>query len=209
MNERPVRRHLARLFLASSGWTPTGERPICQRFVLIAAPHTSNWDFPLLIAFAEYFEIPISWIGKHTLFRPPMGAVMRALGGIPIDRSKRDDRVAQLARLFDERERLALVVPAEGTRGRVDHWKSGFYHIARTAGVPIVMSYLDYTRKTGGFGGSFEPSGDIRVDMDRVRDFYAGRRGRHPERFGEIRLLEESKAGAPREPRSAALERGQ
>ncbi len=191
MSTRPVRRALARLFLQWTVWKPEGLRPEVERFVLIAAPHTTNWDFPYLIAFAEIFDLRIHWVGKHTLFRGPMGSVMRALGGIPVRRDRRENLVSTLARLFGEHETLGLVVPAEGTRSYVDHWKSGFYHIAREANVPIVMSFLDYERKRGGFGPAFLPSGDVTADMDAVRAFYADKKGRHPERFGAIRLLEE------------------
>jgi len=119
---------------------------------------------------------------------------MRALGGIPVRRDKRENLVESLAALFEEYEDLALVVPAEGTRHHVDYWKSGFYHIARTANVPIVMSYLDYTEGRGGFGPAFYPSGDVRKDMDAIRAFYDGKQGKFPELFGHIRLREEDDA---------------
>jgi 1-acyl-sn-glycerol-3-phosphate acyltransferase len=121
---------------------------------------------------------------------------MRSLGGIPVRRDRRENLVSTLAGLFEGRDQLGLVVPAEGTRSYVDHWKSGFYHIARQAGVPIVMSYLDYARRRGGFGPAFAPSGDIKADMDIVRAFYADKKGLYPELFGTIRLLEESESAA-------------
>jgi len=174
-----------------TGWTPDGDRPDVSRFVLIAAPHTTNWDFIYLIVFAAYYELQVSWMGKASLFRGPFGPVMRALGGIPVQRHKRENLVVSMARAFDDRPVLGLVVPAEGTRAHVDYWKSGFYHIARTANVPIIMSYLDYTKKTGGFGPAFFPSGDLGRDMDSVRKFYEGRQGKYPAHFGRIRLREE------------------
>jgi len=191
MTKRPVRRFLARAFLKLTGWKPDGARPEAKRFVLIAAPHTTNWDFPYLLAFAEYFEVNISWMGKHSLFRWPFGAIARAVGGIPVRRHKREDLVTSMARTFDDHEELGLVVPAEGTRRHVEYWKSGFYHIARTAKVPIVMSYLDYAKKTGGFGPALLPSNDVRKDMDAIRAFYEGRQGKYPALFGRIRLREE------------------
>ena len=194
MSKRPVRRFLARVFLAATGWKPEGVRPEVSRYVMIAAPHTSNWDFAYLLAFAEYFEIEISWVGKHTLFKPPLGFFMRAVGGLPVRRHKRENLVTSLARVFEEYEELGLAVPAEGTRGHVDHWKSGFYHIAREAEVPIIMSFLDYERKVGGFGPAFYPSGNLSEDMDAVRAFYADKKGKFPELFGTIRLLEEDAA---------------
>ncbi len=186
-----MRKFLSRAFLAASGWKPEGERPRDRRFVLIAAPHTSNWDLAFLLALAEFFDVRISWMGKDTLFRPPLGWLMRSVGGIPVVRSKRGNLVAQAAERFKSAEDLALVVPAEGTRGAVEHWKSGFYHIARSADVPIVFGYLDYARRRGGFGPAMRPSDDVVKDMDQIRAFYADKVARYPEKFAEPRLREE------------------
>ncbi len=182
---------IARSFLKLTGWTAEGARPSESRFVLIAAPHTSNWDLPYLLALAVVFDVKISWMGKHALFRPPMGWIMRFLGGIPVVRHRRGNMVSDLAQLFDQSDSIALVVPVEGTRSYVPHWKSGFYHIARAANVPIVPSYLDYSRRCGGFGPSLLPTGDIPSDMDELRDFYSDKVGRYPEQFGDVRLKEE------------------
>ena len=184
-------RAIAKGFLRLTGWEPEGARPLEDRFVLIAAPHTSNWDLAYLLAFAVHFDIQISWMGKHALFRPPLGWLMRRVGGIPIVRHKRENMVQAMARAFDENEKLALVVPAEGTRSYVAHWKSGFYHIAHSAQVPIVLGYLDYARKRGGFGPALRTSGDVSRDMDEIRDFYADKAGLYPDKFGEVRLKEE------------------
>jgi 1-acyl-sn-glycerol-3-phosphate acyltransferase len=116
---------------------------------------------------------------------------MRAAGGIPVVRHRRGNLVEQAAQLLRDSDALALVVPSEGTRGYVPHWKSGFYHIARAADVPIVMGYLDYSRKRGGFGPELIPTDDVRADMEEIRAFYADKVGRHPEQTGEIRLKEE------------------
>jgi 1-acyl-sn-glycerol-3-phosphate acyltransferase len=182
---------IARSFLKLTGWRAEGARPAESRFVLIAAPHTSNWDLPYLLALAIVFDVKISWMGKHVLFRPPMGWIMRRLGGIPVVRHRRGNMVSDLAQLFERSDSLALVVPAEGTRSYVSHWKSGFYHIARAANVPILPSYLDYSRRCGGFGPPLFPTGDIPSDMDEVRDFYSDKVGRYPDQFGEVRLKEE------------------
>jgi 1-acyl-sn-glycerol-3-phosphate acyltransferase len=187
-----MRKSVARAFLARTSWEPEGERPRPRRFVLIAAPHTSNWDLAYLLALSETFGLRVSWLGKSALFRPPLGPVMRALGGIPVRRDRRNNLVAQVAEAFASASDLALVVPAEGTRGRTEYWKSGFYHMARTAKVPIVCGYLDYARKRGGFGHAFEPSGDVARDMDGVRAFYADKVGKYPECFGPVRLRDES-----------------
>jgi 1-acyl-sn-glycerol-3-phosphate acyltransferase len=189
-----VKKRLARLVLAATGWEPEGERPAAAKYVLIAAPHTSNWDLLFLLALAAVFDVDVRWMGKHTLFRWPLGAVLRALGGIPIRRHRNENVVQAMARAFAECDALALVVPAEGTRGRAPYWKSGFYHIARAAGVPIVMGYLDYRRRRGGFGPALVPSGDVVADMERVRGFYADKVGRHPSGSGPVRLREEEAA---------------
>jgi 1-acyl-sn-glycerol-3-phosphate acyltransferase len=186
-----VWKRLARGFLWLTGWEAEGAKPAARRFVLIAAPHTSNWDLAYLLALAAVFELRISWMGKHTLFRPPLGWLMRRTGGIPIVRHRREDVVAQAARRFANSEELALVVPAEATRSRAEYWKSGFYHIARTAKVPIVLGYLDYARRRGGFGPALEATGDVRADMDRIRAFYADKVARYPAQFGAVRLREE------------------
>lgn len=202
MARRRIRRYLARLFLAATGWRAEGSRPDACHYVLIAAPHTTNWDFPYLLAFAEHFGIRIAWLGKASLFRAPFGGLMRRLGGIPIERDRSERRVEAIARLFAGRDELGLVVPVEATRSRSEHWRSGFYHIARTAGVPVVMSYLDYARRCGGIGPSFLPTGDVTRDMELVRAFYADKQGRYPEKFGPVRLREEERSAV--EPTSAA-----
>jgi 1-acyl-sn-glycerol-3-phosphate acyltransferase len=187
-----MRKRFGFWLLRALGWRTRGTFPPgCERCVLIAAPHTSNLDLFFLLAFAMAFELRVEWVGKHTLFRFPLGAVMRALGGMPVDRRSRQDAVAQLAAEFARRERLVLVVAPEGTRAHGGHWKSGFYWIARTAGVPIVPSYLDWSTKTAGFGPALVPTGAIGADMDRLRAVYAGVRGRHAEQAGAVRLTEE------------------
>jgi 1-acyl-sn-glycerol-3-phosphate acyltransferase len=190
-----VRRALGRHVLRLLGWRTVGEfpRPGCDRCVLIAAPHTSNWDLPFMIAFAMAFELHISWMGKHTLFEGPFGRFMRWLGGIPVFRGERSGLVEDMAKLFAEREQLVLAIAPEGTRGRADHWKSGFYRIAREARVPIVPAYLDYGTRTAGFGPPILPSASsLRADMDQLRAIYAGKRGLYADDFGPVRLLEES-----------------
>lgn len=186
-----MKKALARAFLWLTGWQPEGERPTVPQCVLIAAPHTSNWDLFYLLAFAEVFDLRISFLMKHTMFRGPFGPIARSLGGIAVRRDRRSNLVKQMAALFREHPRLVLVVPAEGTRARVEHWKSGFYHLAREAGVPIVLSYLDYARRRGGFGPAITATGDMKADMEKIRAFYADKIGRHPESFGPVRLREE------------------
>jgi 1-acyl-sn-glycerol-3-phosphate acyltransferase len=179
-------------FLWLTGWKPEGRRPAARRFVLIAAPHTSNWDLAFLLAFARMYDVRVSWMGKHSLFRGPMGWLMRRLGGIPVRRDRSNDLVAQMATVIDASDSIALTVPAEGTRGYTTHWKSGFYHIARKANVPVVLGFLDYARRRGGFGPELILTGNVREDMDEIRGFYADKQGRFPELEGEILLKEEN-----------------
>ena len=186
-----MKKLLASAFLRLNGWRAEGARPLSRKFVLIAAPHTSNWDLPYLLALAALYDVKISWMGKHTLFRGLPGAVLRRLGGVPVDRRHRGDLVRAMSALFEERDRLVLVVPAEGTRSYVPHWRSGFYHIARSAQVPLVLGYLDYQRKRGGFGPELVLTGDVSQDMDEIRSFYSDKVGRYPEKFGAVRLKEE------------------
>ncbi|MFK8050024.1 MAG: lysophospholipid acyltransferase family protein [Halioglobus sp.] len=186
-----MKKWIARCFLRINGWETEGEKPEAARFVLIAVPHTSNWDFLYLIAFGAVFDLNIRWLGKHSLFKPPFGWVMRNLGGIPIVRHSNRNVVQDMAAAFDDHDELALAVPTEGTRARAEYWKSGFYHIAMGADVPIVPSYLDYGKKRAGFGPPLVPSGDLRADMEYFRGFYAKSIGKFPEKFGPIRLREE------------------
>jgi 1-acyl-sn-glycerol-3-phosphate acyltransferase len=186
-----MKKRLARWLLRRIRWELVGDRPPHSRYVLIAAPHTSNWDFPLMLLFATAFEIKVSWVAKHSLFYPPMGWIMRALGGIPVNRDEKGNMVAALADRFLAAPRLVLVVPTEGTRDYSEYWKSGFYHIARRAGVPIVPSFLDFGSRRGGFGPALFTTDDIRSDMEYFRDFYRGMRGKFPDQFGPVRLKEE------------------
>ena len=193
-----MRRAVGRLFLRALGWRAVGEFPRsgCERCVLIAAPHTSNWDLPFMIAFAMAFDLHISWMGKHTLFRGPFGPFMRWLGGIPVRREDRHGKVEEIARWFASRESAVLAIAPEGTRFRATHWKSGFYWIAVRAGVPIVPSYLDFGTRTAGFGPPLVPSGSLASDMDRLRAVYDGKRGLFADAFGPVRLIEEDQAAA-------------
>jgi 1-acyl-sn-glycerol-3-phosphate acyltransferase len=161
---------------------------------MIAAPHTSNWDFPLTLAIARVSGVRIKWLGKASLFRGPMGPIMRWLGGVSIDRSAASGMVGSLADEFARRDQLVLVVPAEGTRSRGDHWKSGFYRIAQQADVPIVCAYVDSSTRSSGFGGPIRPTGDVRADMDLIRSIYAGKVGLKPAGTTTPHLREEDQA---------------
>jgi len=186
-----MKRWIARAALRLGGWRIAGAPPDEPRYVLIAFPHTSNWDFIWVLAFAWATGVRISWMGKEEMFRWPFGGLMRRLGGIAVRRSARANQVEQLVARFRDAGRLTLVVPAEGTRGWVSRWKSGFYHIARAADVPVVLGFLDYGRKLGGFGPAVRLTGDVRRDMDVMRAFYAPMRGKYHASTGTILLAEE------------------
>ena len=191
---RPVGRlgrALAALWLRVFGWRVEGRLPDAPKTVVIAAPHTSNWDLPHMLAVAYTLGVRPAWLGKRELFVGPFGLLFRLLGGVPVDRSKRANLVQQVADRFADVDRLFLVIPPSGTRSRAPHWRSGFYHIARAAGVPIVCAYLDYRRKAGGIGPVLAATGNVSVDMEKLRAFYAGVTGRYPERTTPVRLAEE------------------
>ena len=187
---------IAHAYLRIAGWELVGEGVLPPRFVFIAAPHTSNWDFPHMVATAWALRVRIQWLGKHTLFGPATGWLFRAFGGIPVDRRAAHNMVESIGSQIAESDGMILAVPPEGTRGKTDYWKSGFYHIARRAGVPIGFGFLDYGKGQCGIGGFLEPTGDVHADMDRIRAFYGGMKGRRPALQGTPRLKEEDAAGA-------------
>ena len=194
MKKRGLAARFAHLALASVGWEIVGEAPTEAKYVLIAAPHTSNWDLVLMLLCGLEYGVWPSWVGKHTLFKPPLGGFFRALGGIAIDRRSPHNMVEQLAQRFRDSEHLVLAVPPEGTRGHAEHWKSGFYYIAKTGDVPICLGYLDFKKKRGGLGPMLRPSGDVKADMDFIRAFYADKFGRYPDKQGPIKLAAEDAA---------------
>lgn len=183
---------VARLWMFVFRWETEGEPPQVPKAVVIAAPHTTNWDLPHMLAAAYIFRFKVSWIGKDTLFKPPFGWLMRALGGIPVDRSAPRGQVKEVAAVFEPYERLMIAIPPAGTRKKRPHWKSGFYWIAHTAGVPIVCGYLDYGRRRACLGYNFLPTGDVLADMEKVRSFYADVRGKFPEAQTPVLLKEEA-----------------
>lgn len=185
-------RWLASLYLRLSGWTLQGSPPDLKKYVVLAAPHTSNWDAVYMLALAKMYRIRVHWAGKHTLFRWPLGGFMRWIGGLPVNRHSGRNTVQQLADEFEKRKELILAVAPEGTRDRAEFWKSGFYFIACQAKVPIVLGILNYKKKTGGLYHVIHPTGNIHADMEKIREFYADAQGKYPDNFGPIRLREES-----------------
>lgn len=179
---RLVRRLLIALY-KRGGWTSLGTVPSPQRFVLIAVPHTSNWDFPNFLGVTYALGIRTHFIAKASLFRWPMGGFMRQVGGVRLDRATAKDTVSQMIEEFARRDEFVLTIAPEGTRGAVSKWRTGFYQIALGAGVPIVCGYMDYARRVAGIGPVIHPTGDYEADMAPAFAFYAGVTGKHPERM--------------------------
>lgn len=170
------------------GWMVHADYPDVKKYVVIAAPHTSNWDFPLGILAAKAMDLEIHWMGKHALFRWPYGWFFRAIGGTPVYREQSLHLSQRMAELFARSERLVLALAPEGTRKKTDHWKTGFYYIARAANVPIVLAYLDHGHKQVGIGGAFYPGNDIEADFDQIRQFYKNKIGKIPENESLIKV---------------------
>jgi 1-acyl-sn-glycerol-3-phosphate acyltransferase len=195
----PVVKHVFRglslLLMKALGWRTEGALPDIPRYVLIVAPHTSNWDllFGAVTAFA--LRLDVYFMAKHQLFRFPFGPLMRWIGALRIDRRVHADTVRHAVETFREHDRLVIAVPPEGTRARVKHWKTGFYYIAAGAGVPVVMAFIDYGRKTAGVGPVLVPSGDIDADMRSVREFYDGIAGRYRDRTSAASVAGHNGAG--------------
>ena len=181
-----VLRALSIGFLKLTGWKIEGSLPPNgAKSVLIAAPHTSNWDLPYTLMVAFALRLNIYWMGKHQIFRPPFRSLMMWLGGIPVHRESANNLVAASAAAIKAANGpLQLVVPPEGTRSKVRYWKSGFYYIALAAEVPIVLAYMDYERKISGLGPVFQPTGNLEADMQTIQAFYKPYKGKNPDQSG-------------------------
>jgi len=186
--KRSVQQRLARAVLRLLGWTLQVEMPSSPKNVIVAAPHTTNWDFMYLLLIMWATGLRLNWVGKDSLFTWPLGGIMRWLGGVPVNRRVRNNFVAQVAEAFRSNDHLMIVITPEGTRGKSPYWRTGFYYIALTAGVPIVLGFIDYKKKELGLGPSFLPTGDIEADFAIVRRFYADKAGKYPNNQGEIKL---------------------
>ncbi|MBL8613356.1 MAG: 1-acyl-sn-glycerol-3-phosphate acyltransferase [Myxococcales bacterium] len=189
---------LAALPLKLTGWKFETDVPREKKYVCLAVPHTSNWDGALLLTLTRSIGLPISWMIKDDWIKGPMGALLRRMGAIAVNRKGSHDLVGQMIRELESQDELVLVIPPEGTRKRADCWRSGFYHIALGAKVPVVPGYLDYARKRAGLGPAIHLTGDVRVDMDAIRAFYTEKapKGLVHEQFGPIRLKDEDRAPA-------------
>ncbi|MDX1905237.1 MAG: lysophospholipid acyltransferase family protein [Thermonemataceae bacterium] len=174
---------IAKFLLWITGWKIAGKLPETKKTVMIAAPHTSNWDFFYAMSIFSALGIRVRFLGKKSLFKFPLGLLMRFFGGIPVDRSKSNNFVSAAAKMIREsQEELIILVPAEGTRGYTENWKSGFYYIAQEAGVPISLGFLDYAKKEGGFfPDMFYPTGNYVEDLEKIQLIYKDVQGKYPQ----------------------------
>jgi 1-acyl-sn-glycerol-3-phosphate acyltransferase len=168
-----VLRPIAHGWLWLVGFKVEGAFPDLPKFVVCAAPHTTNWDLPNALAAGLHYGVRINWMGKSTIFKWPFGGLMRALGGISIDRTKSTNAVASIVDEFAKRDQLQLVIAPAGTRSTTAPWKSGFYHIADGAKVPLVLAFIDYNRRAVGIAGVLVPTGDYDADLAKIQAMYA------------------------------------
>lgn len=184
-----IRPRLARTILKAIGWRTEGTLP--QQAIVVGAPHTSNWDwvFSLLFAWSQGHHPRI--MVKKEYFSGPFAPVMRATGAIKVDRANPTEDIKALLARIESGEEFLLVAAAEGTRSKVDYWKSGFYRLSQQTGLPITLAFMDGPTRTVGAGPTFTPTGNVAADMDMVREFYADKHGVHPEKRTEPRLRNE------------------
>lgn len=179
-----------RLVLTIFGWRIEGSFPDVPKMMVIVAPHTSNWDFGVGLMAKFALRLGCGYIAKQSLFWWPLGMFLRAMGGIAVNRAAAGDVVEGTARAYRERERLALVITPEGTRSRVEQWKSGFHRIARAAGVPVVLAVFDYDRKVVRLGPAFPATEDYEGDLAKIQSHITAKMARHPQRYGQGRALQ-------------------
>lgn len=174
---------LAHILLQLSGWKLEGEIPDLNKCVIIGAPHTSNWDMFFGLLYKMYYNLNIKFLMKEELFRFPLNIFFSWIGGIPVNRGKKNNLVETLYQKFTQKENFYLALTPEGTRNKVKQWKRGFYYIAKKANVPIVLGYMDYGRKVAGVGPVFYPGNDIEKDMAAIRSFYKSVQAKFPEHY--------------------------
>ena len=178
--------YLTNVLLFLFGWRVEGSLPDLPKFVLIGAPHTSNWDFVLFLGVIFHLKANVHFMGKSGLFRPPFGGFFRWCGGIPVDRTKSQGLVEQTVQAMNASEKFILVIAPEGTRHKVHEWKTGFYHIARSAGTSIVLAVVDGAKKEVRVGQIFHPTKDMEADMKAIKGYFAGIVGIRPHRTSEL-----------------------
>lgn len=184
--KKGIRYSLALSVLKIIGWRIDYKLPESPKFILIAAPHTSNWDLPVMLLISIVMGIKLKWVAKDTLFKGWFGSYLRWLGGIPVNRKSRTNFTEQVVSIFNNSKNLIIVIAPEGTRSFTPYWRTGFYHIASGAAIPIALGFLDYKNKVGGIGPNFIPRGDIESDFRNINDFYKNITGLKPENFGPV-----------------------
>ena len=188
---------LAYRLLAAFGWRVDVRWPPEPHGVIVVYPHTSNWDFAVGIVARYALGLPVRWVGKDTLFRGPMGRLFRRWGGIPVNRRQSTGFIGQLQEQFAANPWMWVVITPEGTRSHAAHWKSGFYHLALAADVPVGLAYIDFGAREVGLREYLRMSGDTETDLARIRAAYAGKVGRTPANAGEIRFRDEESRPPP------------
>lgn len=182
-----VTRVVCATYLQLAGWKLRGDWPGLEKAVLVAAPHTSNWDGINMLATAGYYRVKLRWMGKKSLTQGPLGWLIKWLGCVPVDRSAANDVVRAMAEAFAAEPRMILAIPPEGTRSAVREWKTGFYHIARAANVPLILSVLDYGTKTVSLAAVVQPSGDYDADLAVIQRYYTNATGKRRDQFAITR----------------------
>jgi len=179
---------ICKWLLKLGGWQLKVSIPKEKKFILIGAPHTSNWDFPLGILCFWTLDLKIHWVAKVQMFRGPLHYLFTAMGGIPVDRSASHGFINQITERFKHADSMVLTIAPEGTRSKTAYWKSGFYHIALAANIPICMGYIDYSKRTLGFEQMFYPSGNIDEDIKVIADYYLNIKGKYPQNQGPVQI---------------------
>lgn len=179
---------LSKIILKIIGWHVDITLPEEKKFVLIGAPHTTNWDLPIGLLCFWSAQVHLTWVGKKQLFVGPIGYILRALGGIPVDRSIHTGFIEQIAQQFNNRKEMVFGLTPEGTRSKTEYWKTGFYYIALQAKVPICLAYVDYPSRTFGMGEIIMPTGDIDKDFKLIKSFYQYKKGKYSQNQGPIRI---------------------
>jgi len=190
---------LGRTLRKMMGWKAVGTYPDIPKAMFIASPHSSLWDGIIMVIIAWSMGVRLSWITKKETVVFPFKRFVTYFGAVPVDRSKRSDTVGQIAEQFRVRDGMYLAIAPAGTRKKRDYWKSGFYHMATQAGVPLICGFLDYAKKEGGIRAIVYPTGDVATDMDRLREVYEGVQAKHPQLMTRIRLRAEDATDTPAE----------